>query len=280
MALGVQPDLGSGLRREVISPRVNVSSVSRLHEAASEREGLLCLDRNERVTPLPDSVSKVIGAKLAELDPTRYPNPDHAYEALQRSFGRGRNQALLTPGSDGALRSLFQAYVNQGDVVVTVRPSYAMYEVYAQLAGAEVRAVDCGADRRFSVPELCSLIDNRVRLVLLANPNQPTGTMLSDAELAQTVDAVASAGALLAIDEAYAPFARASALERFGDHPNVLILQSFSKAWGLAGLRVAAAFAQPPVITALATVRSVYDINAAALIALGVLLDHLDFFVV
>lgn len=249
-----------------------------MREAGSERSGLLCLDRNERVGTFPAGIAAELSARLSDLDPTRYPSADSVYPLLSRWFAVDRERLLLTPGADGALRSLFQAYIEPGDAVVTVRPSYAMYEVYADMAGARVSAVDCGSDLRFDLSEMMALMSDDVRLVVLANPNQPTGAVVEVPRLSGLIETAARIGALVVVDETYAPFADTTVLDFYGDRSNVIVLQSFSKVLGLAGLRVGAVVADSEVIEALATVRSVYDINAAALVALEVLLEHPEAF--
>ena len=257
-------------------PLRTVGSVARITEAASERYGMLCLDRNERVSPLPPTVLNEIAAELAIIDWTRYPNTDPIYEALCRFFGRRRDEVILTPGSDGALRSLFQAFVGNGDAVVTVRPSYAMYEVYAALFGADVHAVDCDSTLAVQVESIASQIEAGVKLVLIANPNQPTGSLLTSDDIGVLLNRAADVGALVVLDEAYAAFARCSAAEAFPEHPNLVVLQTFSKAWGLAGMRLGVALSTQAVIAAMGAVRSVYDITAPSAAALRVVLSHAD----
>ncbi len=256
------------------SPVASVGAVQRIVEAASEREGMLCLDRNERLSPLPITVEQELATAIAALNWAQYPNTDNVYLALQQHYSRPRQDLLVTPGSDGALRSLFQAFVESGDIIVTLRPSYAMYEVYAALAGATVRAVDADASLSIDVDNLIDHISDGVKLVILANPNQPTGVSLSQVELERVLARVERVGALLVVDEAYASFADFSTIVAFPGRPNLITMQTFSKAWGLAGLRVGVVIADPSVITALATVRSVYDITSAGATAVEIVLRH------
>jgi histidinol-phosphate aminotransferase len=265
-------DTGSDVR--IPAPAPGISAIERLPEGGEERHGSVPLDRNERLSPLPESVIEELRAGISSELLTEYPVLDGAYADLQRAVGLPRDRLLLTAGSDAAFKALHHCYVRPGDRVVMLDPSYAMYAVYARMF--EASAVTVPVDEDLSVdPELLlDAIAPDTRLVLLANPNQPTGTTLAAETVSAVIDRAADAGALVLVDEAYFPFSRTTVLPEAGERANLVVTRTFSKAWGLAGARIGFAAAHPEVVRTLFKVRSVYDVTALSAHCLRVMLAH------
>lgn len=253
-------------------PAPGVEAVERLSEAGNERSGLVPLDRNERLSPLPEAVLEELRAGIDSDLLTGYPVLDDAYADLGAAVGLPRQRLLLTSGSDAAFKAMYQCYVRPGDRVVMLSPTYAMYDVYARMFEAEPVAVSIGDDLTLDGERLLGAVTPETRLVLLASPNQPTGTVLAPDLLAAVVERAADAEALVLVDEAYFPFADATLLPQ--ERPNLVVTRTFSKAWGLAGARVGFAAADPEIVHTLYKVRSVYDITALSAHCLRVLLAH------
>jgi len=251
-----------------------LADVVRLPEGGKERRGLIPLDRNERLAPLPDVFLDELRAGLDSVLLTEYPVLDGLYADLSAWLGVPRESLLLTTGSDAAFRAAFQAYVEPGDGVVLLEPSYAMYRVYARLFRADVRPVEFGPGHALEPESLLERIGPGVKLVLIANPNQPTGTLIEPEVLRVAVEQGAEHGALVMIDEAYFPFSGVTMIDRLGEHSNLVITRTFSKAHGLAGLRVGVLAASEEVASTLFKVRSVYDVNAVAALAARTALAH------
>src|SRR4051812_36065185 len=240
-------------------PIAALAGVERLREGGREREGLVGLDRNERLAPLPDDVLAELRAAIDSDLLTRYPSTDELYDELAVHLGLARERLLLTPGSDGAVRALHHAYVSAGTRTAMVAPSYAMYPIYGEMFDGT--PVQVHVDERLQVDgdALLEAIGNETRLVLLARPNQPTGTLLGEDVLEQVLVRAASVHALVVVDEAYNPFSGTTVLPWLERHPNLVVLRTFSKAWGMAGLRVGVVCAEPEVVRTLYKVRSAYD---------------------
>jgi len=149
----------------------------RVREPGDQPE-LVRLNRNERQAPLPQWFVDRISRSLTSSLLTGYPITDSLYEQLSLHLGVEQQQLLLTAGSDAAVKAVFHAYVRPGDSVVLLSPSYAMYEVYAQMFQARVRQITFNERLELDRDELLGSLDRGVRLVMIANPNQPTGTLL------------------------------------------------------------------------------------------------------
>ena len=180
------------------------------------------------------------------------------------------------PGSVGLLEQLALAYVDRGDEVVYPWPSFIAYPQFTRLAGGAESTVPLRR-QAFDVDAVVAAITERTRVVLIANPNNPTSTALRTAELQRIVDA-APPDCLVVVDEAYHEFVTGAdvpdAVELFGDRPNVAVLRTLSKAYGLAGLRVGFLVADPAVVDAVNACAIPFAVNAAAQAAALVALDQ------
>jgi histidinol-phosphate aminotransferase len=232
------------------------------------------LDRNERLAPLPDWFLAELRERLTSELASTYPSPPALREELAASLGVSTESVLVTPGTDAALRAVHLAYVRPGDAIVRLDPTYAMLPVYAQMFAARDIAIGYDEHLQLATDSLLAAVTPGVRLVVIANPNQPTGTRLSGDLLEELVAGCERAGALLVLDEAYHAFSGETGLPFVERSGNVLVLRTFSKAAGLAGLRVGFAVGAPPAIRALASVRSAGEVNALALEAARLIVAH------
>lgn len=255
-------------------PIAPLAQIERMREGGRERDGYVALDRNERLAPLPDWIIDVIRAGIDSSLLTSYPAIDTLYEQLSELLGTPRENLLLTAGSDAAFRALHQVYIRPGDRVVMLDPSYAMYPIYARMFDAVPVQIPFAADLSVDGDLLLEAIGPGVRMVLLADPNQPTGTKLPRELLHEVLARAGESDALVVVDEAYFPFSRETVLPWLPRQPRLVVTRTFSKAWGLAGLRVGFAAAHPEVISNLYKVRSAYDVNAVAAMCVRTLLAH------
>ncbi|MBI5498869.1 MAG: histidinol-phosphate aminotransferase family protein [Deltaproteobacteria bacterium] len=257
---------GSGPR-----PRPEVLAVRPYVPPLEGRRGLLRLDFNENTVGCPPAVLRALRRLGAESVAT-YPEYGRLQAVVARHLGVSEDRVLPTGGIDEALHLLAQAFVARGDGVVTPAPGFVMYRVYAELAGAELRTVPWGPGAVFPEAALRRAMRG-ARLLFVATPNNPTGATAPVAALGRL--AAAHPRCVVAIDEAYFEFHGVTALPLLRRCANVVVLRTFSKAYGLAALRLGCVVARPPVIDALARVRSPYSVNGlAALLAEAALADR------
>ncbi len=194
----------------------------------------------------------------------RYPDPHQ--KALKQQIaalkGVSADQLFIGNGSDEAIDLCFRIFCEPGrDNVVSISPTYGMYSVAAAINNISVREVSLGSDDfSLSVEALLAATDEHTRLMWVCSPNNPTGNAFPLSlleELAEKFNGV------LVVDEAYADFSsEKSMLTVLKDHPNVVVLQTLSKAWGMAGLRLGLAFASPRIAELFARVKYPYNVNA------------------
>lgn len=235
------------------------------HPPLEGRTGKLRLDFNENTVGPPPEVMQ----SLANLAPERiasYPEYRAAEQRLARFFHVRIENLIATNGVDDALRLISDGFAEAGEPVLIVEPTYAMYRFYAELLGAQLIALRYDDQMRFPLAEvLRALRRNRPRMLFLANPNNPTGSLLRPNELRKILDAARQT--MVVIDEAYCDFSGVSVIGWITRRPNLIVVRTFSKAAGMAGLRIGCLLANAEVARALRRIHSPYAVNSAALAA-------------
>lgn len=255
----------------MLKPRNAVSAIPAYHPPLAGREGLR-LDFNENTVGCSPRVLDRLRSLTVE-DLARYPERQPIEARVANFLGVSDSELLLTNGVDEAIHLLCQTYLAPGDKALIVVPTYSMYRIYMSAAGAQVITIP--ADNNFQLPvkALCDRITNRTRMIAIANPNNPTGTFTSPEQLLETARSAPSAAIL--IDEAYFEFCGKTLLPRRREYPNVFITRTFSKAYGLAGLRIGVLIGDAEQMPSLRRVCSPYNVNAVALACLpGALADQ------
>ena len=256
------------------APVPGLSDFHRVKEPGTELLEYIGMDRNERLSPFPDWFLDEVRDSVTDGLLSRYPAQDHLHGQLCNQLGLSEEKLILTPSSDAAFKSVFQAYVQPGDKVAMLDPSYAMFAVYAEMFQGEAVPVKYSDDMEVDTEHLLGVVSNGVKLVLIANPNQPTGTLLDQTILRQVIEKAAETGALVVMDEAYYPFSHFTALPWISEYPNLLVVRTFSKSAGLAGLRIGFAAGHPNVIGNLFRVRAANDLNSMAIMCASKILEH------
>jgi histidinol-phosphate aminotransferase len=261
----VAPKRLAGKREEpMLKPRPAVLKMKEYHPPLGGRQGMR-LDFNENTV----GCSPRVLERLRSLGPEElatYPERAPVERAVAHFLGRSPEQVLLTNGVDEAIHLLCQTYIDPGDEMLIPVPTYAMYEIYAGAAGATVVSVPAEPGFGFPAAALLRSITPRTRLIAVATPNNPTGAVAEEATLLQL--AQAAPGAALLADEAYFEFYGKTLMPRIGELPNLFVTRTFSKAYGLAGLRagvLAGSVEQMPLVR---RAGSPYSVNAAALVCL------------
>lgn len=232
--------------------------------------GAVKLASNETtIGPLP-SVREAIAEAAAGLN--RYPDngATELVAALAERLGVPTERIAVGCGSVSLCQELVQITCAAGDEVIFAWRSFEAYPIIAAVAGATAVRVPNNADHGHDLKAMLAAITDRTRLIFVCNPNNPTGSLLGKAELEQFLDAVPE-HIVVALDEAYFEYVRPEpgedlpdGLELAESRSNVVVLRTFSKAYGLAGIRVGYAVADPTVVTALSKVHIPFSVNSLA----------------
>ena len=216
-----------------------------------------------------DGCSPRVLAALQSVDRgilARYPERDPVEIEVAKFLGLEANEVLLTNGVDEAIHLLCSTYLEPGDEAIIVVPTFAMYAVFAHVAGARVVQVPAGENFTFPLRELLAQVNEHTKLIAIANPNNPTGTAVSCEVLFQI--ALSAPNAALLVDEAYFEFHGETVLSLPSRPANVFMARTFSKAYGLAGLRIGILAGDAQQIEMVRRAASPYNVNAVALAAL------------
>ena len=248
----------------MLEARSAVKNLHAYHPPLAGRKGLR-LDFNESLI----GCSPRVLARLRSIDVetlARYPEREPVEAEVASFLGINPAQVLLTNGVDEAIHLLCSTYLDPDDEVILAAPTFAMYKLFAQSEGARVVEVLSGQDFYFPAKELLSRINERTRLIAIANPNNPTGTAVDCDVLLQIADAAPQAAIL--VDEAYFEFHGETMLSRSSWPENVLVARTFSKAYGLAGLRIGILVGNTMQMAMVRRVASPYNVNVVALAVL------------
>lgn len=192
----------------------------------------------------------------------RYPDPlqKDLKEKVAKLKGIDPEKLFFGNGSDEPIDLVVRIFCEPGlDNIVAIDPTYGMYQVCADVNNVEYRKVLLLEDFSLDVDSVLSAIDDRTKVVFLCSPNNPTGNDLDVTDMKRILD---SFQGIVVVDEAYIDFSsRPSFLTELDNYPNLIVLQTFSKAWGLAAVRMGMAFASPEIIGFLNKVKYPYNIN-------------------
>ena len=228
-------------------------------------------------SPYPPSQKVLSAIAKAALTVNRYPDGGCFLlrKALAKHLKVGQDQLIFGNGSDELIVLAVKAFAGEGDEVIIARPSFLIYEIASRLAGAKVHAVPL-RNFFYDIEGMKAKISRRTKIIFIGNPDNPAGTFVNTAQLEGLIKA-ASKDTLIFIDEAYFEYVQSGAypdsIALIKKYPNVLLTRTFSKMYGLAGLRVGYGIGRPEVVDILNRLREPFNVNsmaqAAAVAALG-----------
>ncbi|HQW44337.1 MAG: histidinol-phosphate transaminase [Chitinophagaceae bacterium] len=211
-----------------------------------------------------DANENSFGSPLTE-NYNRYPDPIQSKlkEKISSIKGVPSQNIFLGNGSDEAIDLLFRIFCNPGkDNVIIFPPTYGMYEVCAAMNDVQVKKVPLLENFQLNLERIETAIDPDTKLIFVCSPNNPTGNSINRNDIEVLLN---NFDGLVVIDEAYINYAKQKTfIPELTEYPNLVILQTLSKAWGLAGLRLGMAFAGQPIINYLNKIKYPYNINTAA----------------
>ena len=247
-------------------PRRAVKAMAPYSPPTGGRAGKLRLDFNENTVGSSPRVIEFIKSHLDAEGLSVYPEYGETKAALAKVFGVADDGFLLTNGTDEAIQVLVNTFIDDGQEVIVLHPSYAMYRFYSEVAGAAVREIPYREGTlAFPLDELLAAITPATRAVLISNPNNPTGTGIDLPEVERILQAAPNAAVL--IDEAYYEFSGVTALELLAAYSNLFVSRTFSKVYGMAAMRLGCLFSQAANCAWMHKAQSPYSVNAVAVLA-------------
>jgi len=250
------------LVRENIKKMTAYSSAR--HEFTGEASIFLDANENSFGSPLPDNFN-------------RYPDPlqMEIKEKLSKIKGVPPQNIFLGNGSDEAIDLMYRIFCEPGhDNAIIFPPTYGMYEVCAEMNNVKLKKVNLTKDYQLDLDAIESAIDPFTKLIFICSPNNPTGNSINRPDVELILN---NFSGIVAIDEAYINYAKQKTfISALTEYPNLVVMQTLSKAWGLAGLRLGMAYASQPIIDLMNKVKYPYNINTATQLLVSDALDNIN----
>ena len=237
-----------------------------------DRSQYLCLDQNENTQPLPMVAVETIIRYLERVGVQAYPEYETIYAKLATYCGLPAEYLLVTNGSDRGIDVVLRAFLSQGDGMLVARPEFAMFGITAGLLNARVFGIPYDEGFRYPYEAFLRAVSPDVKLIVVINPNNPTGTSIATDYIERLVRSYPEIPVL--VDEAYYEYTGCTVIDLVGSFPNVIILRTFSKAFAMAGLRLGYLIACPHLIREFHKIRGPFDVNSLAIQAAAAQLDH------
>ena len=245
----------------MIRVRKTVERVAEYTPVPEGRADMIRLDLNENTVGCPAGLLRALKRTMAPEWCAIYPEYEKNRKILAHHFAVSPDELIITNGVDDAIMLICDTFVDPGDVLVIPSPTFTIYQFFHEVRGGKTRTVSYDREARLPVEKLIAA-GKHARWIAIANPNNPTGTLVPPEELKTLLQALP--GTLVLVDEAYFDFSGATILPWIRRFPNLVVSRTFSKAYGLAALRIGLMFANRKLTSMMLRIHAVYAVNAAA----------------
>jgi len=262
-------------------PNTNIDNLNREFDIGNDRLDFYRFDKNERTYNFSQSFFSKLFKEIGTESITMYPDQKPLYDILSSKLKINATNILLTPGADAGIKYFFDTYVTKGTKVAYLWPTYAMIDVYSQMYEAQPVKISFDTDLNINIEDLLNKLNNEIDILIIANPNQPSGTIIDDKDLLKLFDKCQQKQIPFLIDQTYHDFTDANKIEiekHIIDNPFLFAVRSFSKSYGIAGARLGYIVSNECNIKNLYKVKPLSDINYFSLKCAELLLTDKTFF--
>jgi histidinol-phosphate aminotransferase len=259
----------------MLQPRKAVRRLKKYRPPLEGRGGKLRLDFNENTVGCAPGVVPALRRLITAEELSRYPEYQRSRETLARYFGVAPEEMLLTNGTDEAIKMLCDAFVEPGDRLIIPVPTFPVFQFFHSVAGGRTVAVRFDEGFRPPMRKLLAAAKKRPRWMALANPNNPTGTLIPKKDLAALLKAAPRT--LILVDEAYFDFSGETVLPWIRKYRNLVVTRTFSKAFGLAALRMGFLFANRRLAEVIHRAQNPFAVNSLAVACACQAIRHPDY---
>jgi histidinol-phosphate aminotransferase len=243
-----------------------IQDLSRVRSGTYRKTGAgLFLDRNERVIPFSEDVREELARRISKISLSQYPELVPFYQKLSSWLNISSESIYVTEGVSGAIKNLMETITSPGDNIVCPTPTFALYPVYSKMFQLEHRTVGYTKDYQLNLEHFLELVDDQTSIVFLPNPNMPISATVTLKQIATIAEHCEKHNTFLAIDEVYYPFGGPTAIGLIREYKNLFIMRSFSKAFGLAGIRIGYLLGNPEQIDYVSKTRTGYETNSVSI---------------
>ena len=259
---------------KVIKHRLSLDKIFRTESNSSSRLTKFRLDKNEINFSHNNFFINFLKKKISSDLISAYPESYNVYKLLSKKLKIKKENILITPGSDFGLKNCFQAFYKKNSRIITIDPTFAMVDLYCKIF--QTNQIKIGYDKFLNLDYagLLKTITKNTSLIIIANPNSPTGTILNNEQIDKILKISEKKNVIVVIDEAYYEFSKFNCLSKIKRYKNLIILRTFSKVFGLAGLRLGYVVSSNINIKKLKGLKPMYEANSVALKAAEFLLKN------
>lgn len=273
----METDYGAAQVCRMIKASKRLDRVKRVFDPYNNRREFIRLDRNEDPAGWDDYHFNKIISSLTPYDLAAYSDSTILQRKIAEWLKYKFENIYITSGSDQAIKNIYETYVDEGQKVIMQKPSWRMYDVYNDVYKGQSVFISYNDKLEWQPDEIIKLLNNTdIRLIIIANPNQPTGTITDKSKLLEIIELAEKKDTVVVIDEAYYMFTDETCVDLVSMFSNLLVVRTFSKAFGLASLRLGYVVANEERINELMLLRPVTDSNGIALKIGKYALDNID----
>ena len=251
-----------------------LKDISRIRGENFSRSNFLRLDKNERVINFPSNFLKLLKKKISSYHLSAYPDIEKIYKLLSRSLKIPKEMIVLTTGSDIAIKTCFELFAERNKKIITITPTFGMIDVYSKLYNIKQIKIGYKKDFTLDTSKLLKSINRNISLVIIANPNSPTGTILEKKILITLIKKLNSLNIPILLDEAYFGFYKNTYIKYVKKYKNLIVVRTFSKVYGLAGIRMGYLVANTVIAQNLYKFKPMYEISSIGCLMLELILKN------
>jgi histidinol-phosphate aminotransferase len=256
----------------MIRARKSFGRLKKYRPPLEGRGGKMRLDFNENTVGCAPEVVRALRRALSADSLSCYPEYAAGRTRLAKFFGVKPEELVLANGTDDAIKVICETFVEPGDLLLVPAPTFPVYQFFHEAAGGRVERVYYDERFRLPLPSVLKILKKKVRWVALANPNNPTGTLIPKRELRRML--AAAPNTVFVVDEAYYEFSGETVLPWIRKHPNLIVTRTFSKAFGLAALRLGCILTNPKIADDLRRGQNPFPVNSLALVGALAAINH------
>ena len=234
------------------------------------------LDANERISEFDRNFISKFKKKIQSQHFTAYPEIEEIYDLLAKFNKVKRDNIMITAGSDIGIRHCFELFTQPKSKILTLTPTFGMYDVYSKIFKTNQIKIGYDKNLKLNFNKLIKSINSKTSLIMLANPNSPTGTIIPDKDIFKILKKAKSNKCYVVIDEAYFGFYKNSSIKFLKSFKNLIILRTFSKAIGMAGIRAGYIISNKKNIKRLYSLRPMYEISSISCLAIKEILKNYE----
>ena len=243
-----------------------IKDVERIRGPRISRHNFLRLDKNEKVNSFQKKFFFSAIKKINSNHLTAYPEVENLYKLIAKKNKVKVDNLVITAGSDQAIKHCFELFVKKNDKIITLNPTFAMVDIYAKLFRAKQLKIGYNRELSLNLKNLFLSIKKNISLIIIANPNSPTGTILKIDEIKKILNKAKKFQIPVLIDEAYHGFSKSNCIPLINNYTNLIVTRTFSKSFGLAGCRIGYIASSTKIAKLLFKLKPMYEVNSLALL--------------